>query len=314
MAPLQGLRILETAPANTPRCLLQCIAMTGRVAADFGADVRVARGMRDSFSAAEQAFLDHGKLPAEPGDTAAPDVILGTSDNLMTARVRVLFSAIAGQSDLPVTEFTVMARSGLLDIVGEPGREPLKLSGHQLAYATGLVGYTAMLAGLGRDVPSTLDLSMMETSVWLNWKSAAVAKMSGSASHRKGSGAEWQAVRCADGYVALVYEDADWPAIVALTGSTRLADPAFATKEGRAASVPEIAREIEAGLLSRTRAELRDIALARRLPFGPIWSVDDLPADRHMLARNFFETVDGRTLPRAPVLWNGQPPAATTEG
>src|SRR3546814_17646150 len=44
----------------------------------------------------------------------------------------------------------ILAIEGLLDIIGDPTREPLKLGGHQCAYTAGLAAFTGLVAALAR--------------------------------------------------------------------------------------------------------------------------------------------------------------------
>ena len=48
----------------------------------------------------------------------------------------------------PVSEFTILALGGLLHMVGEPERKPLRLGGHQASYAAGLTAFTGLTAAL----------------------------------------------------------------------------------------------------------------------------------------------------------------------
>jgi crotonobetainyl-CoA:carnitine CoA-transferase CaiB-like acyl-CoA transferase len=154
-------------------------------------------------------------------------------------------------------------------------------------------------------------VSLLETAIWLNWKNVAAVATGGEAPGRAGRAADWPVLRCADGWVALVYQDADWPAIRELAGNdARLADPAFATAAGRRPRTGEIAAILERSLADMTRAEIHDLALRRRLPIGPVASPADLVDDPHFVAREFLATIQGDDghgirLPRLPVLWNG---------
>ncbi|MBI3197597.1 MAG: CoA transferase, partial [Rhodospirillales bacterium] len=48
----------------------------------------------------------------------------------------------------PVSEFAILALGGLLHMVGEPERKPLRLGGHQASYAAGLTAFTGLAAAL----------------------------------------------------------------------------------------------------------------------------------------------------------------------
>src|SRR5262249_21733708 len=73
----------------------------------------------------------------------------------------------------PVSEFTLLALAGLLHMVGEPERKPLRLGGHQASYAAGLTAFTGLSAALaardaGQTAPS-VRVSLAEVLQWVNW-------------------------------------------------------------------------------------------------------------------------------------------------
>jgi crotonobetainyl-CoA:carnitine CoA-transferase CaiB-like acyl-CoA transferase len=306
--------------------------MAGRIAADCGARVIVLEDGDDPVrriaplvgsTSAIHAFLGKGKqiVPArEVAHLRDADVVIMDAVSVRKLRERppivAALSLFAADSEQPASEFTVMALGGLLDMVGDPARAPLKLGGHQAAYAAGLAAYTGVAAALcrprvaGKFPPETVHVSMLDVVVWLNWKSvpsrAGQAKLT-----RTGSTAEWQVVRCQDGFVALVYQEPDWTALCDIVDDARLRTPDLALRPERIRRAAEIAAIVEERFLILTRREIHALALARRIPLGPIWSPGELCADPQTAARGFLETVtiDGRAvmMPRLPVLWNGQP-------
>ena len=59
----------------------------------------------------------------------------------------------------PVSGLAIQALGGLMHMVGEPERKPLKLAGHQASYAAGLTAFTglaAVLAACGSCARSSL--------------------------------------------------------------------------------------------------------------------------------------------------------------
>jgi crotonobetainyl-CoA:carnitine CoA-transferase CaiB-like acyl-CoA transferase len=263
--------------------------------------------------------LDHGVLSRLVGraDALVADHALCAEQAGAPLRVSLSMLGRGAPASCPASEFTVMALAGVLDIVGDPARAPLRLGGHQAAYAAGLAAFTGMAAALGRKGndtgrarPETVHVSLLETAIWLNWKSVATAATGGKVPSRLGPAADWPVIRCADGWIALVYQDGDWPGIQALAGhDARLSDPELATVAGRLGRGAEIAAVVEEHLGGLTRAAIHALALARRLPLGPVYSLAELGEDRHLAARGFFapgtETGSSPHMPRLPVLWNG---------
>jgi len=350
--PLAGLRIVEcVGPTARPGESL-AVMLAGRMAADLGATVLKLEPpggdpLRADDGDGSFAFLNAGKqshLLGE-GDAAALAQWLNDADALLTdaaspalaqaqtvglrpdratAVVAVSLLGADVPQATPASEFTVMALGGLLDIVGDPAREPLRLGGHQLAYSAGLSALTGLVGALclparqegGASVPERVEVSLLETAVWLNWKTLACAASGEPVPRRSGQSGDWPVVRCADGWVALVYQDADWPALRKLAGDDpRLADPALATAGGRAGRTGEIGRVVEEHLLGLTRREIHERARTARLPLGPVSSVAELIEDVHLTVRQFMQSVRseaGATLqmPRLPVHWDGKVLAA----
>ncbi len=108
-----------------------------------------------------------------------------------------------------------------------------------------------------------------------------------------------------------MYQEGDWAALCQLAGDKRLANPDYARRDGRLPHFGTIARIIEQSFAGMTRREIHASAQALRLPLGPVWSEEELVADPHNIARGFIATAmlpDGQavSMPRLPVLWNGE--------
>lgn len=331
MSPLAGVTIVETYSATAPLALRLAGALAGRIAADLGA--RVIKIAEDSDPvrniapfvgdvSATFAFLNARKTIDDgaprwlaQADVAIADVAMWRNAVGLPPVTAVLSMFRHDAGPAPASEFTVMALGGLLDMVGDPQREPLKLGGHQAAYAAGLAAYAGIAAALcrprleGKLRAETVQVSMLDTLVWLNWKSVP-SRASAHALTRSGMAAEWQVVRCADGFVALVYQEPDWAALCDIVGDERLRASRFLQRVERIRCSDEIVRIVEGKFLQLTRREVHDLALVRRIPLGPIWSPSELHVDPQVVARDFLlpATFGGRkaAMPRLPVLWNGK--------
>lgn len=335
--PLDGATILEIDGPHTPLCIRLATALAAKIAADLGARVlkleppggdrvRTAPPLlpADGRSALFQ-FLNTSKrsitLPADR--RAALDALLagridaalyeeGDTDaaTLLAAR-NVARVEIAGWPESmptphpPLSGFTVLALGGLLDMVGEAEREPLRLGGHQGSYPAGLAAFTALMAQLAaRGVPPA-RVSLVEALLWVNWKAAAGAHADGKAPTRDGTRSEFQVVPCADGHIALVYGVTQFDAVAALVDDPRLNDPRFATRPERRRLVTEIYDVLKPWCATRTRAEIYQAAQARGIPFGAVVTPFELTLDPQMVDRGFIVDMDGLKMPRLPVLWNG---------
>ena len=335
--PLDGTTILEIDGPRTPLCLRLATSLAARIAADLGARVlklepqggdfvRTAPPLlpADGRSALFQ-FLNTSKrsitLPAERR-FALETLLTGRIDAALyeegdqdaaalLAERKVARVEIAGWPEsmprphAPLSGFTVLALGGLLDMVGEAEREPLRLGGHQGSYPAGLAAFTALMAQLAARDVAPARVSLVEALLWVNWKAAAGAHADGKAPTRDGARSEFQVVPCADGHIALVYGVTQFDAVAALVGDARLDDPRFATRPERRRLVSEIYDVLKPWCASRTRAEIYAAAQARGIPFGTIVTPFELTSDPQMVDRGFIVDMDGLKMPRLPVLWNG---------
>jgi formyl-CoA transferase len=111
------------------------------------------------------------------------------------------------------------------------------------------------------------------------------------------------AYRCRDGGYALVAGNGDsiFRRLMTLIGREDLAnDPALADNAGRVARVDELDAVIGAWTAERTVDEVLAALDAASVPGGRIYTVADIAADPHYLARGMIDAVrmdDGTTLP-----------------
>jgi crotonobetainyl-CoA:carnitine CoA-transferase CaiB-like acyl-CoA transferase len=331
-APLKGIRVIEWTSDTCSDPVGLAIAFAGRIAADLGATVfqieasvlnsRQQRAPIVKGEAALSLFLDRGKhkisnVPDERDDLIT--VYVGDAGNAAIVandgkRSLISVSGRANPPDVEDSEFTLLAVGGLLDLVGDPDRQPLRLGGHQIAYSAGLAIYAGIAAEICRRragaPPDVVRIGIADVAVWLNWKSVAMGSWSERVPTRLGDGAEWRTIQCADGWIALVYLEADWPKLKAIVRDERLDDPRYEDRLVRRREAATINAIVERAFASRTRAELRALALENRIPLGPVWTPAELEQDPQYLARDFLQRVPGSngvaTLqPALPVLWNG---------
>jgi len=331
-APLEGITIIEWVSDGCSDAVGLAIAFAGRIAADLGATVlqidapvvraRAAQPPLVGDRSALSLFLDRGKqrlasLPALEDGVIV--LYLGDAANVPLADRKGRESVIvatdrASPPAIPDSEFTLLAIGGLLDLVGNPDQQPLRLGGHQMAYSAGLAIYGGLVAEICRRragaAPDSVRVAIADVVVWLNWKSAAMGSWSNRVPTRLGDGAEWRTIRCADGWIALVYLEADWPKLKAIVQDPRLEDARYEDRLVRRGEATTINAIVEQAFAAKTRAELRVIALAHRIPLGPVWTPAELEQDPQYVARGFLPRIPdgdgGATLqPRLPVLWNG---------
>lgn len=335
ITPLAGLSFVEAPRPDTPLALRLAMALTGRIAADLGANVtRIENPETEPLRAMDPfvsdssvlyAFLNAGKRLSAPdsADTleSEADVVLSADGHHLRRsnakrQVQVRYATLGhhAPADTPASEFTVLAMSGLLNLVGEPDREPLRLGGHQVAYAAGLSAFAGAMGALAMPHSEVVNVSLLECAVWLNWKNVANGRLPGlqKPTSRAGRAGDWPVIRCKDGWIALVYQPGDWGRLCAAAGNPpRLLDPELANPAGRAKHAEEIASLFEQAWRDKTRTELEAEFMRARLPLGAVWSPRELLHDEQYLARGFLQQVNVddagsiAVLPRLPVLWNG---------
>lgn len=345
--PLQRFTIVEVNDRDVPLCLRLAVSLAGKIAADLGATVlkieppggdpvRHAPPLLPQGESALFQFLNTSKrslvldLATEAGRGALAKLLDTADAVLFEEPASIAELARAGRATpveiaafpvemnagtRPVSEFTVLALGGLLHMVGDPARKPLKLGGHQASYAAGLTAFTGLTAALaardaGRATPR-VRVSLAEVLQWVNWKAASGAAASGVSPGREGKQSEFQIVPCRDGHVAVVYTVTQWPATRALIGDPRLDDARFATRAGRRQHITELYRIITPWFADKTRAEIQTAAQARGVPFGPIFSPAELLETEQYVSRGFLAdvvhpTLGAMRLPQLPVQWNGR--------
>jgi crotonobetainyl-CoA:carnitine CoA-transferase CaiB-like acyl-CoA transferase len=345
--PLQRFTIVEVNDAGVPLCLRLATSLAAKIAADLGADVlkieppggdpvRRAQPLLPGGASALFQFLNtskrslvldlgteagranlaallersHACLFEEPA-SIAPLVRAGKATSIEIAA----FPAEMDAAARPVSELAIQALGGLMHMIGEPARKPLKLGGHQASYAAGLTAFTGLTAALaareaGQRAPH-VRVSLAEVMQWVNWKAASGAAATGASPGREGKASEFQVVPCRDGHVAIVYTVTQWPATRALIGDERLADPKFATRAGRRQHIAELYDLLRPWFADKTRAEIQTLAQAKGVPFGPVVSPAELIDTEQYVARSFLSEMRHPTLgkllmPQLPVQWNGR--------
>jgi len=340
--------IIEVSRPGTPLCIRLAASLATKIAADLGArvvkieppggdPVRRLPPLLDKDDAGSSAifqFLNTGKEAVvldleQPRGRDVLASLLANADAVVDegaptleddeagSLVRVRLSPFGNRPELcavPVSELTILALGGLLDLVGDPARAPLQLGGHQAAYSAGLATYAGLMAGLmtrkRHGTGETVDISLLDVALWVNWKSPAGALLLGRAPTRQGPEAEWQVLPCIDGYIALVYADKDWPALCNLAREPKLAVSEFAGATGRRSRREEVLDLLGRAFAGRTRSELYAEIKASGIPMGPVLSPGELLEDPQYLARDFMAKVSHAdfgafSMPRVPLHWNG---------
>ena len=319
--------MVEAIGTAGPVALSLAARMCGRIACDLGARVVRLAPFEGVPEPKRDCFLDIGKeiVHVETGDIAqwltafaGADCVIVDASLAARATGRddgpdLVVLAMSLDDPLGGSEFTVEARSGLMDLVGEPDRSPLRFGGHQVAYATGLAAYLAVVDLCARraagGAPSSRRVDMLDIAVWLNWKAVGAAALGLPVPTRLGANSDWAVVPCRDGFVALVFRSVDWDALRAALGDSRLDDVRFVEEADRRKNRGALNALLASIFAVMSRAEIRQLSMTHRIPLGPVWTPEELRDDPHLRQRGFFKLIDcdgGKlALPLIPVKWNG---------
>lgn len=264
---------------------------------------------------------DIEKLLAERGDVVIMSGTAATwaARQLPVARVRELApTAVIGRAtmfgddgpytDIVGAELQAQALGGLMNMVGEPPREPLRMGGYQAQYSTGLALLTGFSIGMfGRTQTgqgSSFSTSVLETVAHIEWKGAISYQANGAIVTRGSDGAP-AILRAKDGFFAFFYRPGDWHKVVAILDDRRLEREEFATQKGRDQNRRALLEVLNDCTSKFSKRELYHRTQAGKMTTGYMATMSDLLNSEQYGARNFFEPIDlgdagvGR-LPGAP--------------
>ena len=234
---MRGVAVAQVATDRASPAAIRGIDLAGQMCCGLGATVHV-----DGHFELGDTFAGRGKQRlAEPaGDWLSGGgqrvVLMAASRNDDLAMLPSGAAAVVLQTRTDANEATLFAESGLADLLGDPNGAPIIPNGD---YGVGTAAYAVLcaLAGLvvkQRRAGTSDVVSVDATGVlrWVNWKAAAAGVL-GRDIHRQGDQAEWPVVPCADGHVALVYQERDWPRLKAMVDDPSLAQERFNSFAGR---------------------------------------------------------------------------------
>ena len=306
MALLAGMAVLQAAH-GAPPVALRALDFAGQMARLLGA--RVIAG--PPF-ASNGSFLGRGKEHAAPADPVAwargqdKRLLLVAGERLAATDYAGCASVLCRAEPLS-SEATLFADSGIADLLGDPQGAPIIPRGD---YGAGTAGYglLAALCALATRLrrfgkPEVALANLSGILAWVNWKAAILGDL-GAEISRQGEAAEWPVLPCADGHVALVYQERDWPALVKMLGDPRLEDERFGSFQGRARHRAEYMDIIRAWAQGQSKRALMRAFLKHEIPAAPVMTEADLLADPLLAHRRAFAPATGAdgVACRTPVL------------
>lgn len=248
-------------------------------------------------------------------ESSAPDPLTPQTRELGNpSLVRVEISPFGSTGPLAryrSNEFTDDAHGGQVFLNGEPSREPIGRPGQQPLYGAGLHAFIGALSALrvseATGVGQTVEVSHLEGLAAMHQHTISMYTHSGHILEREGNrqpGIFHPAgvYACKDGYVLLCLASHTMRDrfLVALGVPELLLDPRFVDDVSVALHKQEFDDAILPHLMSRTVNEIVELSQAAASPVGPVLAPSEIPGDVHLLARDFWRSLDGRRYPRGP--------------
>ena len=247
-----------------------------------------------------EALLHHADVVISDHPALTPVSVL-PEPQLISTCIRP-FGLDGPYADWPATELTMQALGGVMAIIGDPDRPPVRLGGEQASYVAGLNAAVATLLALearahtGRG--QVVDISIQESLLTilgnipiLYSHLATVARRIGSRHHRTHPTAIYP---CRDGYVGIAAQTPQqWEALCLLVDQPEiLVEPRFTTGVQRAEHADELDAMLLPWFLARTRQEVMLACQARRIPVGLSCTIPELLDDPQYRASEFFQEID----------------------
>ncbi|MFC1944605.1 CaiB/BaiF CoA transferase family protein [Chloroflexota bacterium] len=204
----------------------------------------------------------------------------------------------------PSADYTGMARSGIMNIAGEPDDNPVQIHGgiaDQLGGIMTAFGVVAALlsrerTGEGQKVDTSL-LGSMAFLLGLPVNFVSLAGFSSMRIGRKQAGNPlWNHYRCGDDKwlaLACLQSDKFWPGVCRAIGSPELeGDPRFNNIENRAKNGEELVTLLDDTFASKPQDEWLGLLKANDVLFAPVNTVPEMMNDPQTLVNDYVKEID----------------------
>ena len=302
-------------------------AYTAKLFGDLGAEV-VRIGDRpadvaESFFGASQRTVDS----ADQALASADVVIEGASCDPIASPVepsdrrqvvvRVTpFATTGPYSAWRSTDLVDAAIGGHLRLSGDPEREPLNGVPDLVHMAAGVSAFIGAVAALivrcRTGQGQVVETSHQEVLVALHQFTLCRFTHNGAVLNRMGNryagpGAPIGGYECSDGWIGLALPQEDqMERMLEVTGLMGLLERDDVDSViGLMTNPAVLDSELRPYLRTQSRDETVELFQALRLPCAPVSTVDDLLADEHLAARDFWHQQDDVTVPGAPFRLSG---------
>ncbi|WP_395346791.1 CaiB/BaiF CoA transferase family protein [Variovorax sp. UC122_21] len=254
------------------------------------------------LAAESDVLIENFRPGALEGWGLGPEALLEANPRLIVLRVSG-YGQTGPYRDRPGFGVVAEAMGGLRHLTAEPGRVPVRVGislGDTLAALHGVIGILMALqerqrSGRGQVIDVALYEAVFNCMESLLPEYSAFGAVRGAAGSALPGIAPSNAYLCGDGGYALIAGNGDsiFRRLMATIERPDLAaDPALADNAGRVARVAELDAAIGAWTAQRDVAEVLARLDEASVPAGRIYSVADIAADPHYLARGMLQTID----------------------
>ena len=231
---------------------------------------------------------------------------LGFGYDAVSARnPRIIYASISGYGQTgpyrnrPGYDVVAQGESGIVDLTGEPDRQPVKVGASIADIVAGLYAYQgillAMLArhrtGKGQRVDIALLDGMISTLTYQAMSYFATGTSPKRLGTRHPSIVPYETFETKDGFVNIgAANEKQWQNLCRALGFPDLAfDARFNSMAGRLTNYAELRAILDAELRKLTRAEAFELLAKYELPVGPINTVAEVLEDPHIHAREMVQ-------------------------
>ncbi|RLF93497.1 CoA transferase [Thermococci archaeon] len=243
-------------------------------------------------------------------ETNRPGVMekLGLSfEEVKNVNPKIVYCSISGFGQTgpyklrPGFDQVIQGMGGLMSITGEENRPPIKVGVAITDVGAGMYAAIGILAALlRRDKTGKgeyIDVSMLDGTIsWLTYQSGRYFA-SGEVPKPMGSGhpliVPYQAFKTKDIYINIaVGNDSLWRKFCETIGLNIADDPKFSTNAKRVENKEELIKILNEILSKKTGKEWLEILNKAGIPCGPIYKLNDIFSDRHVLSREMVSEIE----------------------
>jgi len=243
-------------------------------------------------------------------ETNRPGVMekLGLSfEEVKEVNPKIVYCSISGFGQTgpyklrPGFDQVIQGMGGLMSITGEENRPPIKVGVAITDVGAGMYAAIGILAALLRRNKTGegeyIDVSMLDGTIsWLTYQSGRYFA-SGEVPKPMGSGhpliVPYQAFKTKDIYINIaVGNDSLWRKFCETMGLDIADDPKFSTNAKRVENKEELIKILNEILSKKTGKELLEILNKAGIPCGPIYKLNDMFSDPHVILRGMVSEIE----------------------